>query len=288
MTSTQLNLDDILPLTCTRSGTCCHGNRVFLNPWELHCLAREKQLTPAAFRDQFCGDGGMVLRFDGPTNSNGKSACRLYQDNVGCSVHVARPLACRLFPLGRQIQHETAHYMYQGKTFPCLNECPDVVKLPHISIREYLKGQQTDSFEKAQDEYLEVMQNIADIAFTLLLDTGLAESGDTETLAAWRKIGNEQPEALVTRIGEGWIDLLMIPSFSEQADDVITFANIHNEQLQLNAQEAFANLQNLQEIHEASVLMMSLALYLARALGASPEALTEHWIEVAKSHGAGE
>ncbi|MES2556601.1 MAG: YkgJ family cysteine cluster protein [Bacteroidota bacterium] len=287
MTSTPLNPDELLPLTCTRAGTCCHGNRVFLNPWELHCLAREKQLTPAAFRDQFCGDGGMLLRFDGPTNAHGKSACRLYLENVGCSVHVQRPLACRLYPLGRQIQHETAHYMYQGETFPCLNECPDVVNLPHISVREYLTGQLTDSFEKAQDEYLEVMQNIADIAFTLLLDTGLAESGDTQTLTAWRKIGNEQPEALVNRIGEGWIDLLMVPSFSEQPD-AAAFAGIHNEQLQLNAEEAFGNLQTLPEIHEASVLMMSLALYLARALGANPEALSEHWIDVAKSHGARE
>lgn len=288
MTSTQLHLDDILPLTCTRAGTCCHGNRVFLNPWELRCLAREKQLTPTAFRDQFCDVGGIVLRFDGPANSSGKSACRLYVENAGCSVHVARPLACRLFPLGRQVQQGTAHYMYQGETFPCLNGCSDVVKLPHISVRDYLKGQQTDSFETAQDEYLEVMQNIADIAFTLLLDTGLAESGDTETLAAWRKIGNEQPAALVKRIGEEWIDLLMIPSFPEQADDVGTFARIHNEQLQLNAQKAFGNLQSLPEIHQASVLMMSLALYLARALGANPEVLAEHWIDVAKSHGATE
>ncbi len=288
MTSTQLNLDDTLPLTCTRAGTCCHGNRVFLNPWELACLARAKQLSPAAFREQFCGDGGIVLRFDGPTNNKGKSACRLYLENQGCSVHVQRPLACRLFPLGRQIQHETAHYMYQGDTFPCLNECPNVIDLPHLSVREYLSGQQTASFETAQDEYLELMQNIADIAFTLLLDTDLAESGDTKTLAVWRKSGNEQPEALVKRIGKDWIDLLMVPSFSEQANDAVAFARIHNDQLQLKAQETFGNLQSLPEIHNASVLMMSLALYLAKALGANPEVLAEHWIEVAKGHGARE
>lgn len=288
MTSTQLNLDDILPLTCTRAGTCCHGNQVFLNPWELACLARGKQLTPAAFREQFCGVGGIVLLFDGPMNSSGKSACRLYLENAGCSVHAQRPLACRLFPLGRQIQHETAQYIHQGKTFPCLNGCPDVIDLPHLSVREYLSGQQTNTFETAQDEYLEVMQNIADIAFTLLLDTGLAESGDTKTLAVWRKLGTEQPAALVERIGEKWIDLLMIPVFSEQADEAVAFAGIHNELLQLTAQEEFGQLQTLPEIHDASVLMMSLALYLAKALGANPEGLAEHWVEVAKGHGAAE
>ncbi|HLP55360.1 MAG TPA: YkgJ family cysteine cluster protein [Fluviicola sp.] len=287
MVSTQLHPDDTLPLTCTRAGTCCHGNRVFLNPWELASLARGKQLTPAAFREQFCDAGGVVLRFDGPTNSNGKPACRLYSENTGCSVHPWRPLACRLYPLARQVQYETARYIYQGEAFPCLNECPDVVKLPHMRVREYLAGQQTDSFEKAQDEYLELMQDIADVAFTLLLDTGLAESGDTKTLVAWRKMGNEQPAILVKRIGQEWIDFLMIPSFPEQPD-AIAFARMHNEQFQLKAQEEFGNPGNFHEIHEASVLMMALALYLARALGANPEVLADYWVEQAKSHGARE
>jgi hypothetical protein len=34
VTST-LRLTDCLPLTCTRTGACCHGKMVWLNPWEL-------------------------------------------------------------------------------------------------------------------------------------------------------------------------------------------------------------------------------------------------------------
>ncbi len=43
--TTKLTLTDELPLTCTRSGTCCHGKTVRLNPWELAHLAEAKGLS---------------------------------------------------------------------------------------------------------------------------------------------------------------------------------------------------------------------------------------------------
>jgi cellobiose-specific phosphotransferase system component IIA len=195
-------------------------------------------------------------------------------------------LACRLFPLGRQIQKEEAQYIYEGKSFPCLDGCPEVLNLPYLSVEEYLKDQKTEPFEKAQDEYLEVMQNIADIAFTLLLDTGLAESEEMKTLAAWRELGQKESTELVERIGQEWIDLLMLPNILEDLGYPCSFAQTHNEQLQMIAQEKFGSLNTNQEFHEASVLMMALALYLARALGADPKSLSEYWIEIAKDNGA--
>ena len=38
MQNTKLHFNDLLPLTCSRKGTCCHGNQVLLNRWELFCL----------------------------------------------------------------------------------------------------------------------------------------------------------------------------------------------------------------------------------------------------------
>ena len=63
---------------------------------------------------------------------------------------------------------------------------------------------------------------------------------------------------------------------------------IHNELLQTKAQEKFAALQTNQELHEASALMMAIALYLAIGIGANSKNLVEHWIETAKNHGAKE
>lgn len=285
MINTKLKLQDKLPLTCTRAGTCCHGNQVFLNPWELAVLSAEKELTPREFRDLYCDLGGILLRFDGKPDHRGKPSCSQYIENFGCSVHAGRPLACRLFPLGRQIQNEEAEYIFQGTTFPCLNGCPDVVNLPYLSVGDYLKGQKTDSFETAQDLYLDLMQNLADIAFTMLLDTGLAESGETKTLSTWRQMGKEQANELVDRIGEEWMSYLILPQI-EDFEDPIAFIEVHNEQLQMKAQEKIEDLTGNVDFYEASVLMMGMALYLARSLGADPHSLSEHWIEVAKSHGA--
>jgi uncharacterized protein len=286
MVTTKLSIHDKLPLTCTRTGTCCHGKLVLLNPWELVCLARAKKITPREFRDLYCEFGGIRLRFDGETGWRGQQACSQYVKNFGCSVHLGRPLSCRLYPLGRQIQSEKVNYIYQGEEFPCLDGCPEVSGLPHLNIVEYLKGQLTDRFEKAQDEYLNLMQNIADIAFALLLETGLAESGDKKTLTIWRKMGNELPEILADRIGHEWMDCLMLPEIADNLDDPISFAREHNDLLQLKALEKFGTLQTNQELFEASVLIMGVALHLARGIGADPKILAEHWIDTAKNHGA--
>ena len=286
MQTNKLSIQDTLPLTCSRTGNCCFGKIIYLNPWELFHLAKEKKNTPNEFRDQYCDLGGIRLSFDGKAGWKDQQACSQYVDNFGCSVHLGRPLACRLYPLGRQIQSEEVHYMFQGDEFPCLEPCPEVVKLPQFSVGEYLKGQMTDNFETAQDAYLELMQNIADIAFELLLDTGLASSGDKATLPLWRKMGNELPEELAERLGDEWIDCLMIPEISDE--DPLAFVTKHNDLILLKAQEQFGALQTQQELHEASVLIMGVALHLARGLGANPKDLAELWVDTAKSHGAQE
>jgi len=286
--STRLNINDKLPLTCSRKGTCCHGNLVMLHPWELATLAREKNVNPRVFRDLYCEFGGIRLRFNGVVGWKGKQACSQYIGNFGCSVHLGRPLACRLFPLGRQIQGEEVHYMYQGEKFPCMEGCPEVSELPYLTVGEYMNDQKTEKFEKAQDEYLNFMQNLADIAFELLLETGLAESGDKETLPLWRKMGNELPEVLADRIGYEWMDILMIPEIYAEIDDPASFARKHTDLLQSKVQEKFGALQTNLEFHKASVFIMGVALHLARGLGVNPEILVEHWIDTAKNLGAAE
>ena len=286
--TTRLSILDKLPLTCSRKGTCCHGNLVMLNPWELATLAREKKITPRVFRDLYCDLGGIRLRFDGEVGWRGKQACSQYISNFGCSVHLGRPLACRLFPLGRQVQSEEVHYIYQGDEFPCLEGCPEVSGLPQLNVGDYLNGQRTEKFEKAQDEYLNLMQNLADMAFELLLDTGLAKSGDKETLPLWREMGNELPEILAARIGYELMDSLMIPDISNDLDDPVSFAWKHRDLLQLKVQEKFGAFQTNHEFQKASVFIMGVALHLARGVGVNPEILVEHWIETAKNNGAEE
>jgi Fe-S-cluster containining protein len=259
---------------------------VHLNPWELHHFAKEKKITPREFRDLYCDFGGIRLIFNGKANSRGKQACIHYVENFGCSTHSGRPLVCRLYPLGRQIQSEKIDYIFEGNDFPCLTECSDVVNLPQMTVDEYLKGQETIKFEKAQDAYLELMQNLADVAFTILLETGLSESTKTKTLEKWMDLGSQLPDILVAEIGKEWINYLMLPEID--IDDPVLFIETHNDFLQSIAQDKFGSMNSNEEVHKACVVMMASALYLATSIGANPKNLAEHWVETAKNHGAKE
>lgn len=283
---TLLASDDVLPLTCSRSGTCCFGNRVLLNPWELMLLANAKEMAVREFNRLYCDFGGIRLKFDGELISNKKRACRHYIADFGCSLYLARPLACRLFPLGRHIQNKEVHYMFEGAQFPCFAECPEVTKLPSMTVSDYLSGQETALFEQAQDAYLEMVQNIADIALALLLDTGLSASGETQTLQAWRQAGSKSPDILVGDIPQEWLDCLLFPAIHENIEDPFAFINAHNEFVQQKVQEAFGTVETMQELHDAAVLLFRMALYLASSVGADSKGLAELWIGIAKSHGA--
>lgn len=283
---TTVALSDQLPLTCSRSGSCCHGNRVRLNPWELRQLAETKGLSVGEFQERFTSDGGIFLRFDGKANKSGRKACNLYLDDSGCSVHPARPLACRLFPLGRVIQHGEATYMHPGADFPCLSECPEVLDLPKMTVANYLSGQETVQFEQAQDAYLEVMQNLADIALTLLLDTGLIEHRELNTLKAWKQLGNAAPDLLSSKIGEDWLKRLLQPNLSMDPLDPGAFIQSHNELLLQDAQILCDRLTSMEEIFDASNHMMAMALFMAHAVGADATGLSEWWIQIATENGA--
>lgn len=243
-------------------------------------------MTTRAFRDLYCEDGGIRLRFNGKFGWDNQHACSQYIEGFGCSVHEGRPLSCRLYPLGRHIQNEVVHYIFQGTQFPCLHGCPEVMQLPQLSVQKYLKGQKVETFEKAQDDYLEIMQNLADMAFELLLETGLSASGDKETLKQWREMGRYHPETLAAKMGQEWLDCLTLPAIAQEIDDAGVFTQKHNELLQSKAKEQFNALQTIQECHAASVLLMGLALHLSRAIGADPKGMAEHWAEMARQYGA--
>lgn len=286
MNTTRLELDQILPLTCSRSGICCHGKQVYLNPYEISRFASEKNITPNAFCNQYCEQGGIKLKFDGRTSWRGMAACSQYVEGFGCSVHAGRPLACRLYPLGRQIEHEKVHYMFEGTQFPCLDGCPEVEQLPKLTVADYLQGQKTEQFIYAQDTYLEIVQALADIAFMLLLETGLAESSEHKTVALWRIMSHDTPDKLAQRIGKDWMEQLLLPNIQEHSENAADFIQQHNNLLQNAIQKQCDTLQNLDQIQELCVLVLAMALYLARSLGADTKQLANHWINTAIQNGA--
>ncbi|MBP6091095.1 MAG: YkgJ family cysteine cluster protein [Crocinitomicaceae bacterium] len=283
-----LHLSDELPLTCSRKGTCCFGNQVLVNPWELAAIAHEKNISTRDFRDQFCDLHGTRLLFDGVVGFNNQKSCSQYIENKGCSVHNGRPLACRLFPIGRLIQENNSSYFYEGNLFPCLNGCPEVKNLPYLRVDDYIKGQETHNHEQAQDAYLEIMQNCADIAFILLLETELATSGDVITLQTWRKMGTLSPIEIAAYLSQEWIDLYTIPMISFIEHSPASFAQQHFELIQKTIQYQLEESLSVNQIRTKAIELMALALFAAHSIGASTKNLIDLWVETAKQNGAKE
>jgi len=283
---TALNDDDSLPLTCTRAGTCCHGKEVWLNPWELSALAASRGLAVAEFRAAHTDAGGIRLRFDGAPGWRGLPACSQYDAPTrGCRAYAGRPLACRLYPLGRERQGDQVRYVHDGRRFPCLDGCPEVRGLPELRVRDYVAGQDASIAERAQDAYLEVVQDLGEAALVLLIDSGLATSGDTAVLPRWRRLGRLSADQRASEIPTPWLDALMQAPPGDLADPT-AYAMAHRAALAERLGH-FTVLTDHGALRDAATLAMAMALHLAQGVGAEPAPLATRWIAVAQRHGAG-
>ncbi len=282
--TTRLAAHDALPLTCTRAGTCCHGKQVWLNPWELARLAAARAVAAADFRAQHTEAGGIRLRFAGAPGWNGLPACSQYEPARGCVAHAGRPLACRLYPLGRERRGSRVTYIHEGRRFPCLAGCPQVTDLPRLTVGDYLAGQDVAAGESVQDAYLDVMQDLADGALVLVIDGGLAAAGDALVLPRWRSVAKASDEQRAAAIPAAWLDLLTVPELDPGAP--AAFVQAHRGLLQERAQLDFAGLRDAAALRDAATLMLALALHLGRSLGCTTAPLAAGWIATAVEHGA--
>ncbi len=280
-----VNLDTTLPLTCTREGACCHGNVVRVTPWETARLANALGQPHAAFVATFCDASGTRLRFDAAPDARGLPACRLYGPTTGCTVHAARPLACRLYPLARQRHGDEVRYFHRGPAFPCLATCPGVRQLPGLTATEYLRGQDVADAGAAQDLYLELLAHLADGALVIFLDGGLAASGDRRTLPAWRRLARTPPErwaGLLPVSWPAWREALLTPPLRFHPDPR-TYAALHAEYLQGLAQHAFGALVDADALVDAAVTMMALTILTAHSVGADVDLLVEGFCRTARA-----
>ncbi len=130
--------------TCHRCGRCCHGMRIQLNPYEVARLARHRGTTTTVFRRDATVDGrGVELRRDDD------GGCVLLGES-GCTAHAARPLVCRLYPLGRSFGAA------DGEAFTHVVAQPGSAGEHHGrgTIGDFLESQDAEPFIAAADAYL--------------------------------------------------------------------------------------------------------------------------------------
>jgi Fe-S-cluster containining protein len=142
-----------------------------LGPYEVARLAHNRRMSTADFLRAFTTRNGTALlsREDG--------ACVLL-DEGGCSVHADRPLACRLYPLGRIVGANGVEYFVEVEPHP---ETAGIYGTDG-TVSDYVTAQGIDAYSRAADLYHGVLVRVAQ-ALDAVQDSVELLSGAAETHA---------------------------------------------------------------------------------------------------------
>src|SRR3990170_2250818 len=145
-----LSESDVLELSCGPDGCdancCANGPPIVLNPYEISRICAAVDLTYEDLLDIVetgrAGGFPLVMLPRDP-------ACRFRTEN-GCRIYQARPLACRLFPLGRVFHNDCSHIVLPGR-----NRCAGLVHAPARTVADYLRDQDTKISIEMADKWIE-------------------------------------------------------------------------------------------------------------------------------------
>lgn len=141
---------DLLQLFCGSDGcsaNCCTKSApIVLNPYEIALLCREsgmgyEDLLDIVETDRAKGFPLVMLPRD--------PSCHFWTAK-GCRIYRARPLACRLYPLGRVFDNGQSHIVQ-----PELNICSGLAPSPARTVGDYLASQDVAVQIQMADSWIE-------------------------------------------------------------------------------------------------------------------------------------
>lgn len=245
-----------------------------ISPWELAWLAYGLGMTPRALRDERMVNGGTQLRADGPLGVHGPAthqvpACTLYDATLGCRAHAHRPLACRLYPLGRQRHEGVIRYYHPGAVLPCRELCPTVSELPERTVGEYLREQDIIAGAAAHDAYASLAYGLVNAAL-VIADAGEISRAE---LGGYLKVSRTwSADERVAQMGAEWYDAVTIPELPI-IPDTGDFATKHGRLLAKRLQETFHQRSDADALADAARLELLLALHLGSTVGADADTM---------------
>jgi len=146
---------DKIQLACGTSGcnaNCCLKSApIILNPYEIALICRASGLSYEDLLDIVDTD-----RADGfplvmlPRNP----ACH-FRTGTGCGIYNSRPLACRLFPMGRVFDGIQSRLVLPGR-----NRCSGLTPDAAGTVSEYLKTQDVELHIRMADRWIEFVNEI--------------------------------------------------------------------------------------------------------------------------------
>jgi Fe-S-cluster containining protein len=262
---------DVLPLTCTREGTCCHGHQIWINPWELARLASAAGLSREDFRARHTDCQGTRLLFNGPAGWRDRPACSLYDPSKGCTAHAGRPLTCRMYPLGRARREGAVIYYHAGDRLPCYDLCPSVVNHPSMTVGDYVAGQDVTAGAIATDAYANLVYGMIGVVKSLCDHGPQAGVEVTAIHQSFEELAGMTPETRTTLLPQEWVDLLtLLPDELVQQAPADT-VRLHGERINAMVQNQMN--QTGASLTDVAHLYLAMAFHLNATIGGDPEAM---------------
>jgi Fe-S-cluster containining protein len=132
---------------CGACGQCCRDKLIQVNPYEIARLAAELAISTTRF---------IELHLDGVYLRHREDGSCSFLNDQGCSVHAARPLVCRLYPLGRNVSANGL------ETFTHLLPHPQSLGTygEHSRVQDWIAEQGAQDFIDAVDAYLHLFHRL--------------------------------------------------------------------------------------------------------------------------------
>lgn len=146
---------DRLEVSCDSDGcgaNCCTNSApIVLNPYEIALLCRESGMRYEDLLDIV--ETGRAKGF--PLVMLPRYPACHFWTGRGCSIYPARPLACRLYPLGRVFEKGKSHLV-----LPAVNTCGRMASSPQRTVADYLAAQDVDKQMQMADRWIEFVSAV--------------------------------------------------------------------------------------------------------------------------------
>lgn len=137
---------------CRACGRCCQGKAIPVNPYEVARLAEHLGRSTTDLLRTKTENGGAILA------SRDDGWCTFFEAGRGCTVHAARPLACRLYPLGRYVDATGAETFAEVEAHP---GSEGVYGASEATVADWLEAQGAAPYVDATARYLDAMRSLA-------------------------------------------------------------------------------------------------------------------------------
>jgi hypothetical protein len=165
-----ISIDDTFKFSCSAKvpcfNECCQDLNQFLTPYDILCLKNHLGMTSGAFLERY------TTRHTGP--ETGLPVIALKPDDAlklkcafvtkaGCSVYIARPSSCRMYPLARAVSRcretgkITEHFALIKESHCRGFEQETTQTVRHQTVRQWIENQKIARYNEMNDMLMEII-----------------------------------------------------------------------------------------------------------------------------------